>query len=79
MPQGETMFKFHGYSGPCPTSPLSAEVTGYTPLSPAEMRAYGEGLMAAARIIETTGMGGAVLWGRELLRKAVTEEASKFI
>ena len=22
MPQGETMFKFHGYSGPCPKPPL---------------------------------------------------------
>ena len=23
MPQGETMFKFHGYSGPCPKPPLA--------------------------------------------------------
>jgi hypothetical protein len=22
MPDGETMFKFHGYSGPCPKPPL---------------------------------------------------------
>ena|SRR5665647_1341587 len=22
MPQGETMFKYHGYSGPCPKPPL---------------------------------------------------------
>ncbi len=22
MPEGETMFKFHGYSGPCPKPPL---------------------------------------------------------
>ncbi len=22
MPAGETMFKFHGYSGPCPKLPL---------------------------------------------------------
>lgn len=22
MPAGETMFKFHGYSGPCPKPPL---------------------------------------------------------
>ncbi len=22
MPPGETMFKFHGYSGPCPKPPL---------------------------------------------------------
>ena len=24
MPLGETMFKFHGYSGPCPKPPLPA-------------------------------------------------------
>lgn len=23
MPEGEEMFKFHGYSGPCPKEPLS--------------------------------------------------------
>jgi hypothetical protein len=22
MPEGETMFKYHGYSGPCPKPPL---------------------------------------------------------
>lgn len=26
MPPGETMFKFHGYSGPCPKPPLVREV-----------------------------------------------------
>jgi hypothetical protein len=25
MPEGETMFKFHGYSGPCPKPPLPRE------------------------------------------------------
>jgi hypothetical protein len=25
MPAGETMFKFHGYSGPCPKPPLPKE------------------------------------------------------
>lgn len=25
MPEGETMFKFHGYSGPCPKPPLKKE------------------------------------------------------
>lgn len=25
MPPGETMFKFHGYSGPCPKPPLPKE------------------------------------------------------
>lgn len=23
MPEGETMFKYHGYSGPCPKPPLA--------------------------------------------------------
>lgn len=25
MPEGEEMFKYHGYSGPCPTPPKKAE------------------------------------------------------
>ena len=25
MPQGEMMFKFHGYSGPCPKPPLTRD------------------------------------------------------
>lgn len=25
VPEGETMFKFHGYSGPCPKPPLKKE------------------------------------------------------
>ena len=25
MPEGETMFKFHGYSGPCPKPPLKKQ------------------------------------------------------
>jgi hypothetical protein len=27
MPPGETMFKYHGYSGPCPKPPLPREET----------------------------------------------------
>jgi hypothetical protein len=27
MPKGEEMFKFHGYSGPCPKPPKPAEPT----------------------------------------------------
>lgn len=27
MPEGETMFKFHGYSGPCPKPPLPKKET----------------------------------------------------
>lgn len=33
MPEGETMFKFHGYSGPCPKPPL---------LQPHQSRIVGE-------------------------------------
>jgi hypothetical protein len=32
MPEGETMFKYHGYSGPCPKPPLpkpAKEETGW--------------------------------------------------
>lgn len=28
MPEGEEMFKYHGYSGPCPAPALPAELTG---------------------------------------------------
>lgn len=28
MPPGESMFKFHGYSGPCPKPPLPKPKTG---------------------------------------------------
>lgn len=28
MPLGEEMFKFHGYSGPCPKPPIKAAMTG---------------------------------------------------
>ena len=27
MPEGETMFKFHGYSGPCPKPPMVKQVS----------------------------------------------------
>ena len=27
MPEGESMFKYHGYSGPCPKPPLPREHT----------------------------------------------------
>jgi hypothetical protein len=26
MPEGETMFKFHGFSGPCPAPPLADRI-----------------------------------------------------
>lgn len=29
MPEGEEMFKFHGYSGPCPKPPLKPERPGF--------------------------------------------------
>jgi len=28
MPQGEEMFNYHGYSGPCPKPPLPAKTDG---------------------------------------------------
>ena len=33
MPAGEEMFKFHGYSGPCPKPPLTAPVVSPERLS----------------------------------------------
>lgn len=30
MPEGEDMFKFHGYSGPCPKPPLPRKAVGLT-------------------------------------------------
>jgi hypothetical protein len=37
MPEGEEMFKYHGYSGPCPKPPLEkvrAGVSGIVPQGP---------------------------------------------
>lgn len=43
MPEGETMFKFHGYSGPCPKPPLQRpNMPKIQPSSDAEWRAYYE-------------------------------------
>ena len=37
MPEGEEMFKYHGYSGPCPAPPLPAALTDIEKLT---MRIY---------------------------------------
>lgn len=36
MPEGEEVFKFHGYSGPCPKPPKES-VTGYSAPSPEQI------------------------------------------
>ncbi len=53
MPEAEQMFKYHGYSGPCPKPPLSREtlmetmiqpkVIGYRQLSETEVALMNEG------------------------------------
>ena len=45
MPQGEEMFKFHGYSGPCPAPPL--------PRKPSEVEQLRAELAAARAEVET--------------------------
>jgi hypothetical protein len=34
MPEGETMFKYHGYSGPCPKPPLQRAALAAQPNEP---------------------------------------------
>lgn len=43
MPAGEEMFKFHGYSGPCPRAPL--------PSKPTPPNTYAAGIEAAIRFV----------------------------
>lgn len=51
---------------------------GYVPQTSADRTAYRAGMMAAAVIAENTGLdGSAVLWGREMIRKAIIAEAEK--
>jgi hypothetical protein len=46
MPPGEQMFKYHGYSGPCPAPPL--------PRKPTEL----EQALSVLRLIAETEIGG---------------------
>ena len=55
MPEGETMFKFHGYSGPCPKPPLPKSRPGWIELAAKECASnvlVGQGEVAFAEIIE---------------------------
>lgn len=56
MPEGEEMFKFHGYSGGCPKPPL-AEVAKYlgsmkptVEPEPPKWRYVGDGVFTAAKV-----------------------------
>lgn len=50
MPAGEQMFKFHGYSGPCPKPPLSqAEKNGGTVGEVREAIETAQGLIKEAK------------------------------
>lgn len=55
MPPGEDMFKFHGYSGPCPKPPLPKVRPAWIDAAAkecAERVLVGEGEKAFAEIIE---------------------------
>lgn len=55
MPEGETMFKFHGYSGPCPKPPLPKKRPAWIDAAAkecAERVLVGAGEQTFAEIIE---------------------------
>ena len=55
MPPGEEMFKYHGYSGPCPKPPLPKKRAAWIDAAAKECAArvlVGEGEKAFAEIIE---------------------------
>ena len=55
MPEGETMFKFHGYSGPCPKPPLPKKRPAWIEAAAKECAAgvlVGNGEHTFAAIIE---------------------------
>lgn len=55
MPQGEEMFNFHGYSGPCPKPPLPKQRPAWIEAAAkecAERVLVGEGSRVFAEIIE---------------------------
>lgn len=58
MPPGEEMFKYHGYSGPCPKLPLPKEPAprlGVGELDPA-FRAYRDGEISEGRLREIVNL-----------------------
>lgn len=55
MPEGESMFKFHGYSGPCPKPPLTLQRPEWINVAAKECSEsvlVGAGAETFARIIE---------------------------
>lgn len=55
MPKGESMFKFHGYSGPCPKPPLPRQRPEWITAAATECSnevLVGAGIETFARIIE---------------------------
>lgn len=61
MPEGESMFKFHGFSGPCPKPPLPKR-TAYYELKPVEERASQPGAFLTAAV-RSCGLCGETIEG----------------
>lgn len=59
MPAGETMFKYHGYSGPCPKPPL---LKPPAPMTPDEAFTAGALAMKEAAIQSCEGRKDSVLF-----------------
>jgi hypothetical protein len=57
MPEGEQMFRYHGYSGPCPAQPPKDETEMGTPLSELSGRPGYVGHDRFVAIGETWGYG----------------------
>jgi len=66
MPEGEGMFKFHGYSGPCPQPPL---VQPHQQRVVAEKKALDEKMIALLQFFQTPVFHGLSEAERSRLRQ----------
>lgn len=62
MPAGEEVFKYHGYSGPCPKSPLPKAVEPGEKLTAQPFEAYPK-LAAHIERMAWNGVGSMTAWG----------------
>jgi hypothetical protein len=66
MPEGEGMFKFHGYSGPCPQPPL---LQPHQQRVVAEKKALDEKMIALLQFFQTQVFAGLSEAERSRLRQ----------